>query len=154
MPASRPSQLIVLAFVFASAAGCSRATRTASVSGIVTLDNNPPNVRLLLSFVGADNVPRSVETDETGHFSLSDLPVGDVAVMVSTAGGCGSARPREGRHGAGSPGAGSPRDAGRDQSSAGPNVPAGYSDATNPRLRYRLDGESTTLTIELTTARK
>jgi hypothetical protein len=146
MPVSRllhlsSVQLVLAAVVTVS--GCGSASNTASVSGTVTIDGKPLPSGVLLSFVGVDNVPRSVQTDSQGAFQLSDLPVGEVRVMASAASDPEAERRGPGRKGDG-------------KSSAIPRilpvksaVPSVYSNAAKPLLHYTLTEGNTPLTIDL-----
>jgi hypothetical protein len=151
MPSSRslrPSSILLACLLTVTAAGCGAPSNSASVSGAVTINGKPPKSKVLLSFVGVDNVPRSVRTDDAGTFSLSDLPVGEVKVMISQSASdarAGSDQPGSARKGEGKGSAGprSPPQATRSE------IPAEYSDAGNPRLRYTLGPGHTPLTIDL-----
>jgi hypothetical protein len=131
--------------------GCGFSTPTASASGAVTLNNKPLTGKVHLSFIGADNTPRVAVTDASGNFSLKDLPVGEVVVIVSEAREP-EAAPAGGRKAEGERAA-PQRQASRGQAPRAA-VPAVYSDAGNPVLRYTLNGGDNSLAIQLRSAAK
>ena len=137
----------------AAAAGCESSPTPAAVAGVVTIDGRPPKAKVLLSFLGADNMSRGVETDDAGHFSFAGLPAGEVRVMVSPAnmGGPAAPDPTGGARKGEESGKWSPPPPRRPVKV---EIPAAYSDAGNPRLRYTLEPGDNTLTIELKSAIK
>jgi hypothetical protein len=128
----------LLAVASAAFAGCGSSDSAASVSGVVTLNGKPLPGKVLLSFVGTDNVPRSTETDDAGRFTVSGLPAGEVAVMVSEA----SAPAPVSRQAEGA------RPAPRTKAARGA-VPPEYADAGRPLLRYTLAAGDNALAVEL-----
>jgi hypothetical protein len=144
----RSSLRLLFATLFLSAAagllgGCSSAPR-ASVSGKVTLQGAPLKNKVVLTFVGADNVPHSTQTDETGTYCLTGLPIGAARVTLVSIPDGGPA-PRAFKS--------------QDQTPAGarqgyapqppPEVPLEYGDAGNPKLTFNLVEGDNDLPINL-----
>jgi hypothetical protein len=122
--------------------GCDSGPPTASVGGVVTINGRPLTGKVLLSFVGADRVPRTTETDELGKFTLDGLQPGEVTVTVSGAPAPESAPEGAARH------TGGTRAAPRGKAAHG-EVPPEYSDASRPLLRYTLAPGDNHLAVEL-----
>jgi hypothetical protein len=152
MPALRLlhlSSLLLLFVAVVTASGCGSPSSTASVTGTVTINGKPLTSGVVLSFVGADNVPRSVQTDSQGAFQLSNLPVGEVRVMVcSAAVDLDTVRSGPGRKGDGKSTA-IPRN-----QPVKSSVPSSYSNAAKPLLHYTLSAGNTPLDIDLNATAK
>jgi hypothetical protein len=116
----------------------------ASVSGTVTLRGATLKNRVVLTFVGADNVPVSTRTDESGTYSLAGLPVGEVRVTVVSVPEGGPASRSFARPEGGAP-------AGRiSHVPASPTeVPAEYGNAAQPLLRFNLEEGVNDLSIDI-----
>lgn len=138
------SALLLIA-VFCAMAGCGSESH-ASASGTVTLNGLGLKHRAVLTFVGADHMPRSTETDDSGSFHIADLPPGTVTVTVSSIPDGGPAsRPLGGA---------------RDDSKLSnrmirkttivSEVPVEYGDATRPLLQFILQQGENPLQVDLT----
>jgi hypothetical protein len=138
--------MVVAALLLWTLAGCSGQPH-ARVSGTVTLQGMPLKNKVVLTFVGPDQVPRSTQTDETGAFSLTDLPIGETRVTVVSIPEGGS-RP-QGQ-------AAQENASSRGRLGAAPatlaEVPWEYGDAANPRLTFTLVEGDNDLPINLVLA--
>jgi hypothetical protein len=138
---------LVLALASIGACGCG-GKPTSSASGKVTLKGAALKSKVLLTFVGPDNVPRSAQTDASGEFTISGLAVGTTRVTVVPL-------PVEGP---------TPRAPGKmkDKADAGPRlsalpaaeeeIPFAYGDAAHPQLTYTLQTGHNALDIDLGTS--
>ena len=137
-----PTLLLIAAA--SGSAGCSGEPR-ANVSGTVTLDGAALKNRVRLTFVGADHVPRSTLSDDSGAFSLAGLPIGEVTVtLVSVPAGGPKPRPRA-RIKDPSP----DRHADNLPPLEEPEVPEEYGDAANPLLTFQLKEGDNLLPIDV-----
>jgi hypothetical protein len=139
----RPLLALLVAVAPLTVAGCA-ATTQANVSGTVTYLGKALKRKAVLTFVGADNVPRSTETDDGGHFTIVGLPDGEVTVTVTPLGG--GSTPHSLAATKDTP-SGAPRPSGK---SAPPSdIPPEYGDATHPRLRNQLQAGGNVWNIDL-----
>jgi hypothetical protein len=102
--------------------------------------------KVVLTFVGADNVPLSTQTDDSGAYSVDGLPVGEVRVTVVSVPEGGPASRSFARPEGGAP-------AGRLSHLPAPltEVPAEYGNAARPLLRFDLEEGNNELPIDLGT---
>jgi hypothetical protein len=137
-------RLVAAALLVSALAGCSSEPR-ARVFGKVTLQGVPLRNKVVLTFVGTDHVPLSTQTDETGAFSLTDLPVGETRVTIVSIPE-GGPQPRR-------PAAPQAQSSSSARLSYSPpslaEVPAEYGDAANPKLKFALVEGDNDLSIDL-----